>query len=286
MSRAARTANGPVLVTGATGNLGREVVARRRADGGAVRGLARTVPPGAGDAVAGDLTDGAAVRAALRGVDAVLLIWPFLGTVDAGPLVEALAASGAQVVYVSSTAIDVAAAVGAEPDPIARTHAEMEERLRAVVPLTVLRSDTLASNARGWRAQIAAGDVVRGPAVAPTAVVDERDVAAAAAVLLRRPDGAVHRITGPRVVDRAELVAELGTALGRALHFEPVPYDAALARLLADGWPRVLAEAVVEAARSRPVSQLVTDGLAVLTGCAARPFAEWARDRRAEFDVR
>jgi uncharacterized protein YbjT (DUF2867 family) len=95
----------------------------------------------------------------------------------------------------------------------------------------------------------------------------------------------MYRITGPSPIDRAEQVAVLGQVLGRARRFDAVPSDAALATLLAAGRPRALAEAVVEAARSRPASTLITDDLVALTGGTPRPFAQWALDRRSEFEA-
>jgi hypothetical protein len=64
--------------------------------------------------------------------------------------------------------------------------------------VTVMRCDTLASNTRGWAAQLKAGDVVRRPAIARTALVDERDIATAAVeVLLRRDSGTARDPNGP-----------------------------------------------------------------------------------------
>src|SRR5215203_3542899 len=68
-----------VLVTGATGNVGRHVASRLLASNCLVRALTRnpetaSVPPGV-EAVRGDLTGGAALDACLEGVDAVFLVW-------------------------------------------------------------------------------------------------------------------------------------------------------------------------------------------------------------------
>ncbi|MFD0690246.1 NAD(P)H-binding protein [Actinomadura fibrosa] len=283
-----------ILVTGATGNLGRHVADRLDARGVRARRLVRRdagprPEPGAGTVV-GDLTDRAAVRAALAGVDAVFLIWPLLEAAARG-LVAELAAAGPRVVYVSSSAVDDRAA--RQSDPIAQAHADMEALLGgAGVRPVVLRSDTLASNARGWAPQIRAGNVVAGPDVAPTAVVDERDVAdAAVAVLLADPDRSgsgraadgPHVLTGPEVLSRADQVDRLGAALGRPLRFRPLPAGLARSRMLADGRPAPLVEALITAAARRPASDRTTDHVERLTGRPAGTFAQWAADHAAEF---
>ncbi|MGW5791419.1 NAD(P)H-binding protein [Saccharopolyspora sp. NPDC003752] len=272
-----------ILVTGATGNLGREVVNRLRTRGVRVRCLSRRPLPGV-ESVRGDLTDPAAVRSALAGVDAVLLMWPLLDAAPAHDLVAELAAAAPRVVYVSSTAIDDEAA--RQSDPIVQVHADMEAMLGdSGLRWVALRSDTLASNARGWAAQLTAGDVVSGPDIARTAVVDERDVAEAAAVVLLGDDEqrGPHVLTGPEILGRADQVALLGAALGRRLRFEAVPPDLARSRMLADGRPEHLVEALVAASAHRPESGLITDDVERLTGRPPGTFGRWAVDHAADF---
>ncbi|WP_328308612.1 NAD(P)H-binding protein [Streptomyces sp. NBC_00442] len=279
-----------VLVTGAAGSLGREVVDRLQEHGARVRCLVRrhTTRPRPGvEPVIGDLTDPTVLRDALRGMDAVLLLWPLLDSAPAHELVAELVAAAPRVVYVSSTAIDDEAAQ--QSDPIVQVHADMEVLLRdAGLRPVVLRSDTLASNARGWAAQLRAGDVIAGSDIARTAVVDERDVAdAAVAVLLAphdaRPTLPPYVLTGPEVLSRADQIARLGAVLGRRLSFQSLPADLARSRMLADGRPERLVEALLAASANRPESHRVTDHVERLTGRPAGTFARWAVDHVADF---
>ncbi|WP_328535148.1 SDR family oxidoreductase [Streptomyces sp. NBC_00344] len=277
-----------ILVTGAAGNLGREVVDRLQTQGARVRSLLhhQAGPRPGAEPVIGDLTDPSAVRAALVGIDAVFLIWPLLDSAPAHDLVAELAAAAPRVVYLSSTAIDDEAAH--QSDPIVQVHADMEALLHdAGLRPRTLRSDTLASNARGWSAQLRAGDVVSGPDVARTAVVDERDVAdAAVAVLLAHQDQLDDEpsvLTGPAVLSRADQVALIGAALRRRLRFRALPADLARSRMLADGRPERLVEALIAASVCRPDSNRTTDHVERLTGRPAGTFAKWAIDHAAEF---
>ncbi|MGI5419316.1 NAD(P)H-binding protein [Actinomadura luteofluorescens] len=276
-----------ILVTGATGNLGREVVTRLQADGARVRILVRrqSAPRAGVESVVGDLTDPASVREALAGIDAVLLLWPMLDSAAAHDLIEELNAAAPRVVYLSATAIDDE--VARQSDPIAQVHADMEALLHAAgLHPVVLRSDTLASNTRGWAPQLRTGDVVSGLDIARTAVVDERDVAdAAAAVLLahHEPDQRLHVLTGPEVLSRADQVALLGAALRRRLRFQPVPADLARSQMLADGRPEPLVEALIAASVRRPGSGRTTDHIERLTGRPPATFASWAADHAPEF---
>ncbi|RKT85923.1 Uncharacterized conserved protein YbjT, contains NAD(P)-binding and DUF2867 domains [Saccharopolyspora antimicrobica] len=280
------TSHDPILVTGAAGNLGRAVVDRLVARGARVRCLDRhpvDERPGV-EAVVGDLTDPAVLRTALSGVDAVLLIWPLLDAAPARAVLPELARASPRVVYLSSSAIDDDRA--RQTDPIVQVHADLEALLMdAGLRPVVLRSDTMASNVRGWAAQLRAGDVVAGPDIARTAVVDERDVADAAvtALLAERFDRGPHVLTGPEVLSRADQVAQLGAALGRRLRFEPVRTDIARSQMLADGRPAALVEALIAASEHRLEATRTTGCVERLTGHPARTFAQWAVDHAAEF---
>jgi uncharacterized protein YbjT (DUF2867 family) len=277
-----------ILVTGATGNVGRRVVDELRDAGAAVRALARdprsaALPDGVG-VVGGDLSRPDTLEEALARIDAVFLIWPFLTTEHAPAVLEAMARPAPRVVYVSSSGVDEDAE--RQTDPINQLHADMERLIeKSGLEWTVLRSDTIASNARGWAEQIRATRVVRGPDIAATAVVHERDVAAVAARALTEGGhgGARYVLTGPQVLSRAEQVQTIGEVIGYPTRFEKVPLEVARRQMLADGRPPALVEALLASAEARPASNLITSTVEELTGAPARTFRSWAEEHADVF---
>lgn len=277
-----------ILVTGATGNVGRQVVARLLATGTHVRALVRA-PETAGlpeevTVVSGDLSEPDTLERALQGTSAVFLIWPFL-TSEGGPAVlEAIARHAHRIVYLSSSGVNGDAE--RQTDPINQLHADMERVIeKSDLEWTVLRSNTIASNARGWAEQIRTTQVVRGPDIAATAVIHERDVAAVAVHALTDDGhgGAKHVLTGPQVLSRAQQVHAIGEALGRPVAFEKVPVEVARQQLLADGRPPALVEALLASAETRPESNLITSTVEEITGVPARTFRAWAEEHAEEF---
>src|ERR1700678_3763910 len=90
-----------ILVTGATGSVGREVVAQLRARGHAVRAVARDPGaarlPGGTEVVPGDLADPASIAAQVGDTEAVFLLWPFVSaglTARLAPEVTKVLAAG------------------------------------------------------------------------------------------------------------------------------------------------------------------------------------------------
>ena len=277
-----------ILVTGATGNVGRQVVLELLASGTTVRALAHSrgrdsLPDGV-DVADGDLAAPDTLQPALRGVDTVFLVWPFLTTVQAPAVLEAIGRHARRLVYLSSAGVNDGAE--RQTDPINQLHADMESLIATSgLTSTILRSDTIASNALGWADQIRSGDVVRGPEIAATAVIHERDVAAVAARALTqngRPE-ATHVLTGPDVVSRADQVRAIGDALGRPLRFEKVPTDLARRQMLADGRPPALVEALLASADGRTESRVVTSTFEDLMGRPPRTFRQWAIDHADDF---
>ena len=280
-----------VLVTGATGNVGRHLLAQLRATRAAsVRALLRPgnnerLPAGV-DVATASLDDPSGLAAAMTGVQTVFLVWPFLTTEGAPAMLEAIAQHTQRLVYLSSIGVG-----GREEqvDPIFELHADMERLIEASgLPRTVLRSDTIASNTLGWANQIRTTGVVRAPLTAATAVIDPRDIAAVAARALTDDAhmGATHHLTGPQVISRPEQVEAIGAAIGRELHFEEVAVQDARAQMLADGRPPALVDALLSAAENRSASTLVTSTVADLTGQPPRSFQQWARDHGQAFQSR
>ncbi|MFH8614730.1 NAD(P)H-binding protein [Streptomyces sp. NPDC017979] len=279
---------GEILVTGATGNVGRQVVVQLLAARVAVRALVRD-PESAGlpegvEVVGGDLARPDTLEGALAGRDTVFLIWPFLTTEGAPAVLEAIGRHARRVVYLSSSGVNEDGE--RQTDPINQLHADMERLIEGSgTEWTFLRSNTIAFNARGWAEQIRTTRVVRGPDIAATAVIHERDVAAVAVRALTEGGytGAKHVLTGPQVLSRAEQVHTIGEAIGRPTRFEEVPVEVARRQMLADGRPPALVDALLAGAGTRPESSLITSAVEEITGAPARTFRSWAEEHADGF---
>jgi uncharacterized protein YbjT (DUF2867 family) len=277
---------GRVLVTGSSGNVGREVLSGLASRSIETLALVRTRGGGADPAseVRGDLTDAASMVPALHDVSSVFLIWPRLSTDGAAELIAALAARERRIVYLSSVGVIEGAAV--QTDPINQVHADVEAMLvSSGLDVTVLRASTLASNARGWATQIRQTGIVRGPSFPAAAIVHERDVADVVARVIVEDghEGQAYALTGPDLLTRPDQVDAIGRAVGRPLRYAAVTTDDARRQMLADGRPPELVAALLASADNRPDTAVVTSAVEDLTGHPARSFDEWAAENAAAF---
>jgi uncharacterized protein YbjT (DUF2867 family) len=228
-----------ILVSGANGHVGGELVAELVARSVEVRALVRnpgrpSVPDGV-DVVAGDLDAPDSLPAALAGVDAVFLLGGFPTTAEVLHRIED--AGVGHVVLLTSRSV-----IGGDPDnAITRMWLDTETAVRdAAVPWTVLRPSGFHSNALRWRPQLQHGDVVRAPwPDVPIASIDPADIAAVAATALTEP-GYEHRalsLSGPEALTPGEQTATLAKVTGRPLRFEPLDDDSARAAMQESGTP-------------------------------------------------
>jgi uncharacterized protein YbjT (DUF2867 family) len=217
------------LVTGATGNVGGELVRALAGAGAQVRALSRQGKPAALPSsvqiVTGDLNHPGTLTGALAGVDGVFLL---SGYDDMpGLLTVASQAGVTRVVLLSgggARSTDTANVVSAY-------QLSSESAVRdSGLAWTILRPAGFMSNALRWAAQIQAGDTVREPfADVRVAVIDPADIAAVAAAALTTDEhpGRTYALSGPESLLPAERVHILGRVLGRDLRLEPQPDDEA-----------------------------------------------------------
>jgi uncharacterized protein YbjT (DUF2867 family) len=271
-----------IVVTGATGNVGRTLVRLLAEAGEQVTAVARRigpadVPQGVRVAAA-DLAEPASLRPALAGAGALFLL--VAGEDPDDIMAEARAAGVRKVVLLSSQG------VGTRPQ--AYEHAARFETTVTSSGLdwTVLRSGGMASNAFAWAESIRTQRSAAAPfADVALPFVDPDDVAAAGAVVLRE-DGhkaATYVLTGPEATSPRQRAAAIADALG-----EPVRFIEQTAEQARTQMSRFMPLPVVEgtlAILGAPTAeeQQVSTGIPDLLGRPATPFSEWARRNAAVF---
>ncbi|MCP3169263.1 NAD(P)H-binding protein [Myxococcus qinghaiensis] len=277
-----------LVVLGATGNVGRELVARLAEAGEEVAAVARKAPeaplPRRVRHVQGDLSSPASLAPHLKNASGVFLLIPG-GGADISPQVlrELLeTARVSRVVLLSSLAVDTR--------PLATSHAHLravEEGVRSLaVPWTLLRPGGFASNALAWVPSVRAERAIAAPfADVALPVVDPADIAAVADRALREEGhaGKVYTLTGPVAISPRQQATVISKALGTPLRFVEWSREEARSMMLrfmpepvADGTLDIL-EAPTEAERR------VSPDVEQVLGRPASLFSAWVERHVAAF---
>ncbi|OJZ71922.1 nucleoside-diphosphate sugar epimerase [Mycobacterium paraffinicum] len=276
-----------IVITGATGNVGRPLVAALVTAGASVRAVTRAQDGAglpAGVELMGSATD------ALPGASAV-----FLNSRALGADLERVVA---RCVRAGVTKLVALSAINADDDFARQPSRFRGDRNKEVEQLAVdsglawvsLRPTVFATNFAGmWAPQIRAGEVVYGPyASASVAPIAETDIAEVAARALLTDDLVGQRIplTGPQAFTNSELVEAIGAALNRPLHYREIPNDAVRQRFIGLGFPAAFADAYIAMlAATLDDPALVTYDVEKILGRPATPFAQWVAEHRDVFSV-
>jgi uncharacterized protein YbjT (DUF2867 family) len=280
-----------LLVTGATGNIGRELVRELDAKDAKFRTLVRDSAraaelPQRAERIVGDLGEPATLTSAFAGVDKLFLLVPGIGTVHTANAVAAAKAAGvSHIVHLSSFNV-----LGDPMPAMGRWHHEREEMIRACgIPATLLRPGGFMTNALDWVPTIHKGGYVLDP-VGPGryAPIDPADIAAVAALALTEDghQGKEYVLTGDETFTVTEQVRIIADAIGRDIEVREVatPAEAVQSRF-PNGAPQALADAITEGFTLMRADTIGfrTDTVQQLLGRRPRTFADWCARHAKEF---
>jgi uncharacterized protein YbjT (DUF2867 family) len=285
-----------ILVTGASGTIGRPLIEVLVDQGAEVRAVTR-IPQAAGlpvgvEVVEGDPSRPDTIAPFLEGVTGLFLHPRAVGIPAAGELLALARERGVQrVVALSATNVD---------DPLDEQPSRYNgDRNKEVEDAAVasglgwvsLRASSFAIDTlQAWGAQIRAGDLVRGPyATFAEASIHERDLAGVGARALRSDELVARRgrrveLTGPQSLTHQQMVTIIGEVLGRPLRYQEIPPETARQGMVQLGLPEPFVEALM-GRYAREVGQAapVTGEVERILGRPARTYAQWVADHAAAF---
>jgi len=280
-----------ILITGATGNIGKELIPLLLESGQAIRVLVRDERKVAHleacvERVVGDLEKPETLAAAVEGVDRVFLV-TFETQQDIN-LIEAAKKAGVQQIVKLST-LEAAE----HKIKVGKWHYEREELIRASgLDWTFLRPGMFMSNSIQWWSDSIKGQnsvFFPGGKKGRVAPIDPRDVAKVAAVALTQPGHSrqAYQLTGSELFTIGEMVQVISQVLGKSIQYVDIPPSAAKLFMLKSGMDKALVNALMEmlATLRRDEGAIVTNTVQRLTGHPPRTFEAWCHEHIAAFQA-
>jgi uncharacterized protein YbjT (DUF2867 family) len=283
--------NNMILITGATGNVGKELVKILMAKGESLRVVTRDEKKVAHldariERVIGEVADEAVAERAVKGVDRIYM-FPLITDVEHRSnsllLEKAKKAGVKHIVMLSSLGAQ------AEFSKIGKLHRDKEVLVeKSGVPWTFVRPGAFMSNAYQWQATIKSESKVFSPTgggkVAP---ISPKDIAAAAAVALtgNGHQGKIYALTGPELLSAHEQVNILAGVIGKLIECVDVPVQVAADGFSKTGAPQFLVDGLRtfwEGIKDGKVA-IQTKDLEELTGSKGEKFESWCVQHRQAF---
>jgi len=280
-----------ILITGATGHIGKELIPLLLESGQSIRVLVRDERKVAHldarvERVVGDLDKPETLLPAVKGVERIFLV-TFETQQDVNVLEAAKGAGVRHIVKLSTLeATEHKIQVG-------KWHYEREELIRASgLDWTFLRPGMFMSNSIEWWAESIKGQdsvFFPGGKKGKAAPIDPRDVASVAALALTQPghSGQAYELTGSELFTIGGMVQVISQALGKPIQYVDIPPIAAKLFMLKTGMDKTLVKALMEmlATLRRNEGAILTDTVQRVTGQPPRTFEAWCREHVNAFQV-
>ena len=278
-----------ILITGATGNVGSQIVQQLLAQGRKVRAFTRDtakISPLASqvEVALGDMTQPETFAAAAKGVEAIFLMNGALDGAAFRHLLDVAKASGNPRVVFLSTLFAANSSLR-----IGQLHKDKEDALRSSgLPFAIVRAGGFMSNTYQWLRDIKTESVVYNPmGQGQVASVDPRDIAAVAAYTLTTSvlEETLFEVTGSELLTTADKARILSKYLGREIRTVDVSPDKAVEALKAQGIPPHVAAALgqsfenIRAGRATQRTATVQN----ITGRPPRTYDQWVKEHAPLF---
>jgi len=283
-----------ILVTGASGSVGREVLLAVMKTGKPVKAMyrgaedSRNAPSGIATVIA-DFADKESLRKALQGIETAFLVCspiPQLVELESN-VIEVAMQTGVRHIVLNS-----ALGAGDYPKSFPLWHRQVEDKLKASgLRHTILRPNTFMQNIVAYSSSSirAQGAFYSAMGDAKLSFIDVRDIAEATAKILGNPSvhsGKIYELNGPEALNYSEVAALISEAAGRPVQFVNIPEESQRKAMLDLGMPQWQVDALLDLQRYYTVDKKgaqITPVLEQLLGHAPTRLEQYLRENKEAF---